>query len=201
MNPTAATAPRSTTASAPTATSRTPREQLSFRTRRRGGAVILSARGEADAFTLPLWRDIIGNAAEEAARTGGAVIVDTCRLDFLSLRTVAALAEDARRYRHHGADIYLVTTDLHIARLAARDQQTTDLPVRSTVVSALTAIRLRKPTAHTTGRPSPYHPPQITPEHRGTTYSGRTHYLAGEMIPGRGNLPPTVTAAPLPNTW
>ncbi|MET8800720.1 STAS domain-containing protein [Nocardia sp. NPDC004568] len=200
MKPTVADSPISSahSAAAASANSRDPGDQLSFRTRRRGEAVIVSARGEADAFTLPLWREKVREAVEQAAHANCAVIVDAGRLDFLSLRTVAALARDARRYRRNGTEVCLVTTDLRIARLAAGDPRTADLPVRSTVVSALTAIHLRKRATHATSRPRPHHIPQITPEQNGASHRGRPHYLAGEAIPGRGGLPPTVTATPLP---
>ncbi|MEU4312183.1 STAS domain-containing protein [Nocardia sp. NPDC024068] len=192
------------TASAPSAASvsanpRTPGDQLSFRTRRRGEAVILSARGEADAFTLPLWREEVREAVEAATRAHCAVIIDASRLGFLSLRTVAALARDARQYRRNGVEVCLVTTDLHIARLAAGDPRTADLAVRSTVVSALTAIHLRKRTTYATGGPRPHGTPQITPDQRGAPDRGRTRYLPGETIPGHGGLPPIVTATPLPS--
>lgn len=200
MKPTVAASPTAPapSAAAASANSRTPADQLSFRTRRRGEAVIVSARGEADAFTLPLWRDKVREAVEEAARADCAVIIDAGRLDFLSLRTLAALARDARQYRRNGTEICLVTTDLNIARLAAGDPRTADLPVRSTVVSALTAIHLHRRATHATNRPCPHHTPQITPDQRGTPHTRRAHYLAGETVPGHGDLPPTVTATPLP---
>lgn len=202
MNPTVAASPISATPSAvgsAPANSRAPGDQLSFRTRRHAEAVILTAYGQADAYTLRLWRDEVREAVEEAARTDCAVIVDAGRLEFLSLCTVEALARDARQYRRNGTEVCLVTTDLHIACLAAGDSRTADLPVRSTVVSALTAIYLRKRTTHATSRPSPYRVPQIIPDQYGTPHSGRTHFLPGETIPGHGDLPPTVTATPLPS--
>ncbi|NKY59049.1 STAS domain-containing protein [Nocardia flavorosea] len=198
MNPTVDDSPIPSTSASTPANSRLPGDQLSFRTRHRGEAVILSARGRADAATVPLWRTEVREAVEEAVRTGSAVIIDAGGLEFLSRHTVAALARDARRYRQNGTEIVLVTTDLGIAHLAAGDARTVDLPVRSTVVSALTAIRLRKRATYATSRPSPHRTPQITPEQHGAPHSGRTHYLPGEIIPGRGDLRPTVVATPLP---
>lgn len=157
MNQTDAPSPISSSVASASTNSRTPGSRLSFRTRRRGEAVILSAHGEADAYTLPIWRDKVRQVAEDAARTNCAVIIDASRLEFLSLGTVAALAQDARQYRRNGTESCLVTTDLHIACLAASDPRTADLPIRSTVVSALTAIHLRKRAKHATSRPAPYH--------------------------------------------
>ncbi|MGI5218109.1 STAS domain-containing protein [Nocardia sp. CA-290969] len=142
---------------------RSPDQQLAFRLRRRGDIVVLAARGEADAFTLPLWRREVRKAVDAAAAESGALIVDTTRLDFLSLRTLATLAEDAHTYRENGVAICLVAPDPRIARIAAADPRTARLPVRSTVVSALTALHPHRRTARHSTKREPYRTPQITP--------------------------------------
>lgn len=111
----------------------------------------MSARGEADAFTLSLWRQKVREAADAAAAACGALIIDATRLDFLSLRTLAALAEDADTYLRDGIEICLVTMDLRIARLACCDTRTARLPIRSTVVAALTTLQLHKRIIPVTG--------------------------------------------------
>ncbi|WP_067855833.1 STAS domain-containing protein [Nocardia shimofusensis] len=123
-----------------TAPAESPDHRLTFRTRHRGDVVILSIRGQADAFTLSLWRQTVREAAGTAAKAGGALIIDAGRLDFLSLRTLGALVEDAGRFSRDGVRTCLVTTDLRIARLLAADPATAPLTVRSTVVSAHTAL-------------------------------------------------------------
>ncbi|WP_040795907.1 hypothetical protein [Nocardia higoensis] len=123
-----------------TAPSRSPDHRLISRTRHRSGVVILSVRGQADAFTLPLWRQMVREAADAAAKAGGALIVDAGRLDFLSLRTLGDLVEDAGAFLREGVRTCLVTTDRRIARLLADDPRTAPLIVRSTVVSAHTAL-------------------------------------------------------------
>ncbi|NKY58812.1 STAS domain-containing protein [Nocardia flavorosea] len=143
---------------------RSPEQQLLFRIRRRGEIVVLSARGQADAYTLPLWRQEVGKAVEMAAAGRGALIVDTTRLEFLSLRTLAALAEDAQHYRGDGIEICLVTPNPRIARLAGDDPRIRHLPVCTTVVSALTSLQLRRQNEPRPPRPQPYRPPQITRE-------------------------------------
>ncbi|MFI5717719.1 STAS domain-containing protein [Nocardia sp. NPDC051750] len=189
----------SATVSVPaTARARTPADQLIFRIGRRGDIVVLTARGEADAFTLPLWRRTVRAAADTASGAGGAVIIDAIRLDFLSLRTLAALAEDARAYRRDGVEIYLVTRGLHIARIAAADPRTAHLDVRSTVVGALTAIQLHRRTAPTPGPPSSYQPPRIVPEPARDAIRGRTHFRAGETVPGHGGFSGSAAATSLP---
>ncbi|WP_280502764.1 STAS domain-containing protein [Nocardia farcinica] len=118
----------------------TPETRLVFRTRHQHDVVVLSVRGQADAFTLSLWRQRVREAAEAAAKAGGALIVDIGRIDFCSLRTIGALVEDAGAFQRDGVRTCLVTTDLRIARLLAGDSRTAPLIVRSTVVSAYTAL-------------------------------------------------------------
>lgn len=142
---------------------RSPAQQLAFRLRHRGDIVVLAARGEADAFTLPLWRREVRKAVDVAAAESGTLIVDTTRLDFLSLRTLATLAEDAQTYRENGVEICLVAPNPRIAGFAATDPRTARLPVRSTVVSALTALHPQRRTAPRRTNPQPYRPPQIAP--------------------------------------
>ncbi|MFQ6229533.1 STAS domain-containing protein [Nocardia sp. NPDC002869] len=122
---------------------RSPRDQLSFRVRRRGDIVLLAVRGQADAFTLALWRQQVRAAADTVAGPQGALVVDATRLDFLSVRSLAALSDEAQEYRREGIEIFLVTAEPAIARIARADTRTALLPVRSTVVSALTAVHLR----------------------------------------------------------
>lgn len=143
---------------------RSPEQQLLFRVRRRGEIVVLSVRGQADAYTLALWRQEIGKAVETAAAGRRALIVDTTRLDFLSLRTLAALAEDAQRYRGDGVEICLVTPNPRIARLAGGDPRIVHLPVCTTVAGALTSLQLRRQNEQQPARPQRYRTPQITRE-------------------------------------
>ncbi|MBF6478473.1 STAS domain-containing protein [Nocardia cyriacigeorgica] len=119
-----------------------PKDRLVCCRRSRGRAVVLSVRGEADAFTLPLWRQAVAEAAEDARAKGGGLIVDTTRLNFLSWRTLATLAEDAERFGRDGVPVCLVSTSSTVFRLAAADPRVGRLPIHSTVVSALTRLEL-----------------------------------------------------------
>lgn len=123
-----------------TASAMSPDHRLVFRTRHQNNVVVLSVRGQADAFTLPLWRQAVREAADAAAEAGGALIVDAGRLDFCSLRTLGALVEDAGTFLREGVRTCLVTADRRIARLLSDDSRTAPLIVRSTVVSAHTAL-------------------------------------------------------------
>jgi anti-anti-sigma factor len=170
MNPNTGFSPVSSVLSLSTP-ARSPDDQLAFRIRRRGDIVVASVRGEADAFTLALWRQKVREAVDAAAAACGALIIDATRLDFLSLRTLASLAEDAETYQRDGIEICLVTPDLRLARLAGGDSRTASLFVRSTVVGALTALQLRRQTASSTMssrlRPTPRNTldePEIEPD-------------------------------------
>ncbi|MBF6353164.1 hypothetical protein IU449_01125 [Nocardia higoensis] len=156
-----------------------PDHRLTFRTRHRDGVVILSVHGQADAFTLSLWRQTVREAADTAAKSGGALIVDAGRLDFLSLRTLGALVEDAARFLRDGVRTCLVTTDLRIARLLAEDPRTALLTVRSTVVSAHTALEAPMRSA----------PPTVAPDDTAEASGGalstrrRRHGPSSAVIP------------------
>lgn len=160
---------------------RSPEDQLVFRIRRRGDIIVVAVRGEADAFTLPLWRQKVREAADAAASACGMLIIDATRLDFLSLRTLVSLAEDADAYLRDGIEICLVTTDLRIARIAGGDTRTARLSIRSTVVSALSAPQLHKQTVPSVIPSTPA--PDIA-DHPGEAGNRirRTHPLSGQVI-------------------
>lgn len=160
---------------------RSPCDQLSFRIRRRGDIVLLAARGQADAFTLALWRQQVRAAADTVTGPRGALVVDATRLDFLSVRSLAALSDEAQEYRRGGIEILLVTAEPVLARIARADTRTARLPVCSTVVSALTAVHLR------------YRTPEVVSEEPGPQRD-----LPGTGIANRSDLP-AVTAVPVPH--
>ncbi|MGW4066935.1 STAS domain-containing protein [Nocardia grenadensis] len=162
---------------------RSPCDQLSFRVHRRGDIVILAVRGQADAFTLPLWRQQVRVAAETVNGPRGALIVDTTRLDFLSVRSLAALSDEAQEFRRKGIEILLVTAVPALARIARADTRTALLPVCSTVVSALTAVHLPRRT------------PQVV---SGQSGKERMRAPAGPGVTDRSKLPDAVTAVPAP---
>ncbi|WP_063058238.1 STAS domain-containing protein [Nocardia sienata] len=157
---------------------------MSFRVRRRGDIVVLAVRGQADAFTLALWRQQVRAAADTVTSPHGALVVDATRLDFLSLRSLAALSDVAAQYRRDGIDISLVTGDPAIARIARADTRAALLPVRSTVVSALTAVHLR------------HRPPEVVSDGSGTGCPARTRELPGTGVTGHSDLPDAATAVP-----
>ncbi|WP_157106585.1 hypothetical protein [Nocardia arthritidis] len=122
-----------------------PRTRLSSSLRRQGPAVVMSTRGTADAFTLTVWCQDIRRAIECAEASSCGLVVDTTKLDFLSCRALLALAREAVRSRGHATVVSLVSPSRTIARIASADPVIARLPVHSTVVSALTALRLHPP--------------------------------------------------------
>lgn len=197
MKPTVNPVPIST--DPPALPGRSPGDRLVFRIGFRGGVVVLAARGHADAFTLPLWREQVGATAEVAAGGEGALIIDATRLEFLSLRTLAATAEDAYRYRGEGVEVCLVSPDPELARLAAGDTRTAALPVHYTVVSALTAIQLRRRTTPYTGR-RPYRAPEIAPAVPRSGQNGRVRFRAEGAAVGARGFPDAVVPTMVPRT-
>ncbi|MGW5381022.1 hypothetical protein [Nocardia sp. NPDC003963] len=177
---------------------RSPEDRLTFRVQRRGDVILLGVRGEADAFTLPLWRQRVGDAADAAADANAALIIDAARLDFLSLRTLAALAEDSAGHRRNGVRICLVIENARLARLADTDPRTAGLPIRSTVVGALTTLQLAERTANTRPSLPDSRTPWITREEPARTAERAAHYRAGQVIAGHGDFADAVAAATMP---
>ncbi|WP_343600926.1 anti-sigma factor antagonist [Mycobacterium sp.] len=111
-------------------------------TDRRDSAVILQARGEVDAYTLPAWQRIVRETAAHAT-TAGPVIVDITGLDFISCSALATLASQAEVCREQGSDLAMVCRAGVVHRVAAAtglDQRlaiytTTDAAVRASAPS------------------------------------------------------------------
>ncbi|MEV3960691.1 STAS domain-containing protein [Nocardia sp. NPDC050193] len=125
------------------------------------------------------WRQQVRAAADTVTGPRGALVVDATRLDFLSVRSLAALSDEAQRYRRGGVEILLVTAEPALARIARADTRTALLPVCSTVVSALTAVHLR------------YQAPELA---SGEPEKERTRDLVDPDVTGRSDLPDAVPA-------
>ncbi len=119
-----------------------PRTRLFSRLRRQGPAVVMSARGVADGFTLQTWARDLREAMECAETSSCGLVVDTTKLEFMSWRALYLLAQDAAACRSRGVAVRLVSTNSTIAKIAPIDPVTARLPIHSTMVSALTALRL-----------------------------------------------------------
>lgn len=167
MNPSSSPSLRSTTPRY-----RSPAGQLTFHLRCCGDTVVLAVRGEADAYTLPLWRRQVREAAGAAAAAGGALIIDTTRLDFLSLGTLAALAADADDWLRDGVVICLVTWDSRVTRFTSSDPRTERLLVHSTVAGALTALQPAEQPPSPLTRTGPHEVPRVFSEHSRLEHNG-----------------------------
>ncbi|MGQ4616152.1 STAS domain-containing protein [Nocardia sp. R7R-8] len=119
-----------------------PRTRLFSRLRRQGPAVVMSARGVADGFTLQTWAGDLREAMECAETSSCGLVVDTTKLEFMSWRALYLLAQYAAACRSSGVAVRLVSRNSTIAKIAPSDPVTARLPVHSTTVSALTALRL-----------------------------------------------------------
>ncbi|GBE67978.1 hypothetical protein MFM001_44400 [Mycobacterium sp. MFM001] len=116
-------------------------ERLQTDTVRCGSGVVLYARGEVDAFTLSIWRQVLCETAD-AYRISGPVIVDITGLDFISASGLAALANQANACREQGNDLVVVSR----AAIAHRVAAATGLDVRTAIRSS-TAAALRAATS------------------------------------------------------
>ncbi|MFD3745697.1 anti-sigma factor antagonist [Nocardia sp. NPDC058633] len=119
-----------------------------------GQVVVLRARGEVDAYTLPRWRNLLDSAAAETA-VGGHLVVDLGQVMFLSVRAVMALADLAQHLSRHGIATYLVAartapTIAHVLDLAGMTEW---LSIHRDLTSALAAADHRIDPDDTTAVP------------------------------------------------
>ncbi|MEV0544381.1 STAS domain-containing protein [Nocardia salmonicida] len=130
---------KSITAEAPDATDR-----LRAEVEPCGQTTILHVRGIVDAFTLTRWQQALESAIDMTAIEGGQhVIVDLTKVEFLSLRTIFALAELTRHGRRRGVTISVVEARPYAVtgRVVEVTGLTDWLPVYPALVDALTAAR------------------------------------------------------------
>ncbi|MFC9659362.1 STAS domain-containing protein [Nocardia sp. NPDC127606] len=71
-----------------------------------GQVIVLHARGEIDAYTLPRWRGLLESAVPESA-DGGHLIVDMDEVTFLSVRAIMVLADLAEHLDRRGIGMHL----------------------------------------------------------------------------------------------
>ncbi|MBF6469674.1 anti-sigma factor antagonist [Nocardia beijingensis] len=117
-----------------------PPEDVSFGLRatveRRGDAAIIHAHGEVDAYTLPMWRRVLREAAT-AAVAPGPVVVDASGLGFMACRPMLALAEESEACRRRGVRLCVVGGRLIVARVIDLLDLDALLPIYSSVDDAL----------------------------------------------------------------
>lgn len=82
-----------------------------------GQVIVLHARGEIDAYTLPRWRALLESAVPESA-AGGHLVVDLHEVTFLSVRAIMILADLAQQLDRRGIGTHLA--DGRAAKTIAR---------------------------------------------------------------------------------
>lgn len=114
--------------------------RLQTDTVRDGGALILQARGEVDAYTLPNWRRIVEETAVNAS-AAESVIVDITGLDFVACSALATLANQAEMCRKQGNDLAVVSCSPIVQRVAAVTGLDARLAIYPTADAAVRATR------------------------------------------------------------
>jgi anti-anti-sigma factor len=102
----------------------------------RGPAVIIHARGEVDAYTLPTWRRLIRGSAA-LATAPGPLIIDITRLDFIACSGLAALANQGDACREQGTNMIVVSCASIVHRVATATGLEEHLSICSSTEAAL----------------------------------------------------------------
>jgi anti-anti-sigma factor len=108
--------------------------RLHTETDHRGHAVILRARGEVDAHTLPDWCRVLRETAAHAP-----MIVDITGLDFIGCSGLAALAKQADACRAQGTNLGVVSRASIVQRITAATGLDARLAIYPTTEGALEA--------------------------------------------------------------
>ncbi|MBF6168878.1 anti-sigma factor antagonist [Streptomyces gardneri] len=111
------------------------RRRLNATIEHRGSAVVLHARGEIDAYTLPTWRRLLREAAAATAAPNP-IVIDTTGLDFMACRSLLVLAEESERCRHQGMRLCVVGRSV-LARIVTLIDLDAQLPIYSCVEDAV----------------------------------------------------------------
>ncbi|MGH3525501.1 MAG: anti-sigma factor antagonist [Mycobacterium sp.] len=125
--------------------------RLQIEVDQRGCAVIVHARGELDAYTMPIWRRVTREASAQATPPGP-VIVDISRLDFISCGALVALALDADVCRARRINLIVVSRASTVHRIVAATDLDARLPIHSSTESALLATAAENCPAAACGR-------------------------------------------------
>ncbi|MGY1941359.1 anti-sigma factor antagonist [Nocardia gipuzkoensis] len=112
------------------------RLRLSATIERRGGAFVVHAHGEVDAYTLPTWRRLLSEAVA-AASTGAPLVIDTSGIFFMACRSLLVLAEESERCRRRGIQLSVVGSGSVVGRVVTALELDALLPVHSSVEDAL----------------------------------------------------------------
>jgi len=79
-------------------------EDLKVRSRREGGAIVLSAEGEVTVFSSPALREVLRRAAEEKP---GRLVLDLSQTSYIDSSGVATLVEALQSVNRHQGQLVL----------------------------------------------------------------------------------------------
>lgn len=121
------------------------RRRLSAVSESEGQVVVLHARGEIDAYTLPRWRSLLESAVPESAADGH-FIVDLDEVMFLSVRAIMVLADLAQHLDRRGIAMHLAarraaTTIARVIDLAGMSESLSIHQDVDTAIAATTGPR------------------------------------------------------------
>jgi anti-sigma B factor antagonist len=91
-----------------------PLVDLDLETTERGGAGILSLRGEIDVYTAPLLRQALVDLIDRGTRN---IVVDMERVDFLDSTGLGVLVEGLKRVRTREGNLSIVATHEKILKI------------------------------------------------------------------------------------
>lgn len=106
--------------------------------RRIGSAVIVGVGGAVDASNLQQWKTLLSTTAAAAA-VPGPFVVDIREVDCLTSRAYQVVARQASRCRRRGVDLYLVSDQPIVTKVAAAVGLRDMVPMCPTVEAALSA--------------------------------------------------------------
>jgi anti-anti-sigma factor len=117
-----------------------PRRRLGAVAESVGRVIVLHARGEIDAYTLPRWRSLLESAVAESA-VGGHLVVDLDEVTFLSVRAIMVLADLAQHLDRRGIGMHLADgrAATSIARVIDLADMTEWISIHRDLATALAA--------------------------------------------------------------
>ncbi|MBF6340972.1 anti-sigma factor antagonist [Nocardia abscessus] len=112
------------------------RLRLTATIERHGGAIVVHAHGEVDAYTLPTWRRLLSEAVA-AASAGDPLVIDTSDILFMACRSLLVLAEESEKCLRHGSRLSVVGSRTVVGRVVTALELDALLPVYSCVEDAV----------------------------------------------------------------
>lgn len=109
---------------------------LRITSQRNGPAVIVGVSGEVDASNESNWAHLL-RVIVATSPAPGPIVVDVCGLEFMGLCAFVVLADEAKRCRHRGLRLRLVSRQPIVSRIITECGLRRLLPVHPTIERAL----------------------------------------------------------------